>query len=748
MFRTLRNRRRPRYGPQLCAIAAALLLLLSVSVLHSRLGFDRRAQAQPFSSSRLESGFHSDPDLKFSQDSSNDIDDVVANPLLQDVDNDGSSKNDDDRIDELDVVDEDDKSRVSTEEEILSGVELEEESESEGLEVERNKHSGYVWDHVVGVRRRAFDKRSIDDQWEDYSTSDFNQNSEDQSKIAFASDDQPVDEDVRRKLQEIKGIEDALLLKTSLRVSPLREGWGTWFDTKGDFLRRDRMFKSNLELLNPLNNPLLQDPDGIGPTVLTRGDKLMQKALWNEFKKVPFALKKPLGITEKTRESAQTKDGAKATTEKGKIVNPEMRGFEGDNRRRENEIKRAERRALYDTSGNSADANKNVNASDSLNSTKTADVSSENLPTYSEKEKRFSSYENDRSFPSKFNNVKSRDKVIDSSRGMQDHQGDSNNLYSEKIEPKFSGHIYADGKRWGYYPGLYSYLSFSDFVDEFFRQGKCSMRVFMVWNSPPWMYSVRYQRGLESLLHHHPDACVLVFSETIELDFFRDFLKDGFKVAVAMPNLDELLKNTPTHEFASVWFKWRKTKFYSTHYSELVRLAALYKYGGLYLDSDILVLKPLSSLNNSVGLEDQVAESSLNGAVMAFRKLSPFLMECLREFYSTYDDTQLRWNGANLLSRVGKKFLTDGNNSDKQLELKLQPSFLLFPISPQNITRYFVAPADETEKFQQDILFTRILDKSVTFHFWNSITSALVPEPESLVARLLNHYCLHCLDVL
>lgn len=51
----------------------------------------------------------------------------------------------------------------------------------------------------------------------------------------------------------------------------------------------------------------------------------------------------------------------------------------------------------------------------------------------------------------------------------------------------------------------------------------------------------------------------------------------SYKVAVAMPNLDELLKDTPAHIFSSVWFEWRKTKFYPTHYSELIRLAALYK---------------------------------------------------------------------------------------------------------------------------------------------------------------------------
>jgi len=47
---------------------------------------------------------------------------------------------------------------------------------------------------------------------------------------------------------------------------------------------------------------------------------------------------------------------------------------------------------------------------------------------------------------------------------------------------------------------------------------------------------------------------------------------------------------------------------------------SLSRYGGIYLDSDIVVLKPLSSLQNSVGMEDQLAGSSLNGAIMVFRR--------------------------------------------------------------------------------------------------------------------------------
>lgn len=116
--------------------------------------------------------------------------------------------------------------------------------------------------------------------------------SEDKGKTAFGSDDVAVDENVRMKMMEVKGIEDALLLKIGKKVSPLREGWGDWFDKKGDFLKKDKMLRSNLEALNPLHNPILQDPDNVGLTGLTRVDRLLHKSLLQEFKTVPFPSRK------------------------------------------------------------------------------------------------------------------------------------------------------------------------------------------------------------------------------------------------------------------------------------------------------------------------------------------------------------------------------------------------------------------------------------------------------------------------
>ncbi|KAK2989272.1 hypothetical protein RJ640_017269 [Escallonia rubra] len=757
MLRNLRARRRPRYGPQVCALIAALLLLLSVSLLYSRLSLPNHHH-------------HRTPSL-------------TSDTLLQSSDPDDlatTTTTSDDRIDEQDNED---------------AVQVDPTDDDED-EIDQSRVSGFYFDHTTNSIRRAFNKKSID-QWEDYVTfSEVSGSDEDRVKIAFGSDDAPVDESVKKKMAEVKGIEDALLLKVGSRVSPLREGWGVWFDTKSDFLRRDRMFKSNLELLNPLNNPLLQDPDGMGVTTLTRGDKLVQKGLFNEFKKVPFLAKKPLAVVESARDVDSS-------------VNVEgTRNGGGDERK--NEMKKVERRSLIDNSSNLSYGKSEVgvnNAKFSYRSYKTEGAA--RLDTGESNGKRMN--------------------LIDGDLGKL--SGLKNVVASGEVKSEFSGQVYADGKRWGYFPGVHPRLSFSNFMDAFFRKGKCSMRVFMVWNSPPWMFTVRHQRGLESLLFHHRDACVVVLSESIELNFFNGFVKDGFKVAVAMPNLDELLKDTPTHIFASVWYEWKKTKFYSTHYSELVRLAALYKYGGIYLDSDIVVLKPLLSLNNTVGMDNELGGSHLSGAVMAFRKhrliskdkisltllmkeiskfqqtstslkmqrldemkdktcftflCSPFILECLAEFYSTYDDTRIRWNGADLLARVAKNFPSNEDLFNKQMELKLQPSFVFFPISRNNITsrhlgfpsdgeedkllklflekiegrwsrqassfglasRYFIAPATVTDIAQQDVLFKRILNQSLTFHLWNSITYALIPEPDSLAARLINHPCIHCSEVL
>ncbi|TKW35377.1 hypothetical protein SEVIR_2G367400v4 [Setaria viridis] len=605
-------RRRSGLGPQLCAAVAALLLLLSLAVLHSRLS---SSSSSTFPTSRSHSTTAADSNSSAALLADEDVDEDVAaalDPLLTvttttATDGGGGSvaNPDDDRIDELDVLDED-----------AAGADAADDASASAAAA-----TSLVWDHVAGAARLPF---RLPAAGESLSAGLPRLDSPRRiAAAAFGSDDELVDLELRVEISSIAGIEDALLLKPASAKSAetrLRAGWARWLEGKADYLRRDRMLRSNLESLNPRNHPLLQDPDSPGLTSLTRGDRMVQRMLLAELDK------------------------------------PASKNFE---------------------------------------------------------RRRLQSYEN--------------------KQGMRA-------TVKEKQQK---------GRRWGYFPGIDPHLGFSEFMERFFELGKCSMRVFMVWNSPQWAYGVRHQRGLESLLKQHPEACVVMLSETLELESFREFVKEGYKVAVAVPDLDELLESTPTHEFASVWYEWRQTKYYPLHYSELVRLAALYKYGGIYLDSDVIVLKPLTSLRNTIGAANHVpGNSSYSGAVLAFEKHSPLLEECLKEFYSTYDDTLLQWNGAELMTRVISNLSSKADENMGHLDTKLEPSATFYPISSTNIMRYFSEPDNMVEKAHHDAIFSRIVNDSTTFHFWNGITSTLVPESNSLVEKILNRYCLHCLDVL
>ncbi|KAI5388244.1 hypothetical protein KIW84_074075, partial [Lathyrus oleraceus] len=249
MLRNLRSRRRPRYGGLLCAVVLALLLLISLSFLRSHT--HRRTPTH----------------------------EVNYDSLLSDSSNEDTTGGED-TIDALDIV-----------EEQAPEFTTDAEEDDEPIE-ESNKASGYFFYHVEGVIRRSFTKRSTMTMTEESNEGFriFETTADDRGKTAFGSDDVAVDEYVRTKMMEVKGIEDALMLKVGKK--PLREGWSNWFDKKSDYLKKDKMLKSNLEALNPLHNPILQDPDSYGVTGLTKVDKLLQKSLVNELKKIPFPPRK------------------------------------------------------------------------------------------------------------------------------------------------------------------------------------------------------------------------------------------------------------------------------------------------------------------------------------------------------------------------------------------------------------------------------------------------------------------------
>ncbi|MCO5548511.1 hypothetical protein L7F22_001971 [Adiantum nelumboides] len=541
------------------------------------------------------------------------------------------------------------------------------------------------WDHLLGVVRQMGNGRSSSTLLQSrkarlYFEFPHFRNSHGVSFDKFGSDDEPLHQYVINNLENIANIDDALLFSVEKRRNVTLRSWSEK-KLKTDAYKKERSTsKGVLDPLNPINNPLLQDPDTSSPNGLSGYDKVVLKALRKVSSK--SSLEAEHGNVDMSRDTLA--------------------------------IDRKNKKA-FEIAADSVGQLGSVAERSILELSKNA-----------------------------YTEMAGRQEHTD--RFMNKNQSPLSELSLEK-----KSNSVLDTRKWGVYPGLDVNLACSDFLEQFLEDERCSHRVFMVWTTPSWTYTVRYQRGLESLLYFHPRACVVVFSVSSELDVFTSFVDQGFRVAVVVPNLEELLAGTPAEVFASFWLPWTKTHFFHIHYSELLRLAALYKYGGIYLDADVVLLKPLVLLHNMIGSEKTAIESpKLNGAVMAFDKNSSFLLECLVEFTETYDDQLLEFNGAGLVTRVFNRLASKQKKKsmDYTEDFRIEEPHTFFPLSREEITRYFKAPDSKEQQLEIDQLAESIYSHSSTLHLWNQKTLFLVPEASSLVERILNRNCIKCDDFL
>lgn len=70
-------------------------------------------------------------------------------------------------------------------------------------------------------------------------------------------------------------------------------------------------------------------------------------------------------------------------------------------------------------------------------------------------------------------------------------------------------------------------------------------------------------------------------------------------------NISSYSEHTPLQSFIKTG-KLDKSKYFNSHLSDVLRYLSLWKYGGTYLDLDVIVLQPLDSIPpNYAGSESE-----------------------------------------------------------------------------------------------------------------------------------------------
>ena len=126
----------------------------------------------------------------------------------------------------------------------------------------------------------------------------------------------------------------------------------------------------------------------------------------------------------------------------------------------------------------------------------------------------------------------------------------------------------------------------------------------------------------------------------------------GYSLEVVGYDFEAMIKDSPANVFITKIEKAREGKNWYTHEADLLRALILYKHGGIYMDTDIIVVRPVNSLQENVLAWEDAAHDNVNSAFLKFEKGNSYIELYLREFAAHYISDTWGGNGPQLYTRV------------------------------------------------------------------------------------------------
>ncbi|CAN6926601.1 unnamed protein product [Brassica oleracea] len=283
-----------------------------------------------------------------------------------------------------------------------------------------------------------------------------------------------------------------------------------------------------------------------------------------------------------------------------------------------------------------------------------------------------------------------------------------------------------------------------------FSRDDCEVNFMMTWISPAEMFGKREILSVESVFKSHPKGCLIILSSTMDspLGFriLKPFLDRGYRVTAITPNLPYLLKDTAGETWLEEILTGKRDPgkiSLAQNLSNLMRLAYLFKFGGVYLDTDMIVLKSFKRLRNVIGAQtlEPVTRNwtRLNNAVLIFDKDHPLLLKCIEEFALTFNGNVWGHNGPYLVSRVARSVEgTVGYNFSV-----VTPS-AFYSVNWVEIEKLFKVPRTEKDLKRVQVKVLEMQRRSYGLHLWNKFSSKFEIEEGSAMDKIVTDHCVIC----
>ncbi|KAJ3175231.1 hypothetical protein HDU87_006313 [Geranomyces variabilis] len=156
----------------------------------------------------------------------------------------------------------------------------------------------------------------------------------------------------------------------------------------------------------------------------------------------------------------------------------------------------------------------------------------------------------------------------------------------------------------------------------------------------PNFTSYRYLCSIESAARMNPQHTITVLAKNVS-DFERNLEPWRQAVGSTISNRVRIRRIDYSGYFQGTplepWWRdgrWRQSHWVAQNLGNALRLAVIYKEGGVYMDMDIISLNPLPTVTRSIAREEKVR---INNAALSFPSLDPLLWALMEEFVIGWD---------------------------------------------------------------------------------------------------------------
>ncbi|XP_075719720.1 alpha-1,4-N-acetylglucosaminyltransferase-like [Rhinoderma darwinii] len=246
--------------------------------------------------------------------------------------------------------------------------------------------------------------------------------------------------------------------------------------------------------------------------------------------------------------------------------------------------------------------------------------------------------------------------------------------------------------------------------------------------------------ALESAARVYPNRPVVFFMKGLSQNWLLNYTAHQyFPTLSTFQNIHfyplsmaELFKDTPLES----WYEkvYPSLEIYWTHVSsDACRFAMMWKYGGVYLDADVISIRPIPETNFVAAESQKLTSSSVFGLSSHHR----FSWQCMKNFVEHYKGDVWGHQGPGVFTRVVKKWcgITEFMSSE---------DMMCSNITYYHHKRFYPISFDSWKQFFQVWETLPDFNECYAVHLWNFMNkngNVMVPGSNTLVEHLYKEYC-------